>query len=88
MHWSEKFGAQPKQSWRRFLIGLGLFWVFALALILALESLLNWQFYLLCTLLMGCFAFAVWGYLGILANRIYRLRVHQDEYIRVTSKQE
>ncbi len=88
MHWSERFGQQPSRSWRRFLFGAVLFWLFAIVLVISLEYLTRWQFYMLAAAVLLNFFIACFGYLGILANRIYRLRIQQAKYKDANAKLE
>ncbi len=84
MHWTEKLGHNPKKSWRLFFIGLFFFWVFAILLWFSVAWPI-FVFYLLVVALIASFGLAIWGYVGIFANRFYHLRQRQAEYKRVFS---
>ncbi len=68
----EKLGQDPQRSMKRFLSGLGLF-VIGLALIfLGIYQSHIWQIIGLVILACGCL-FAIYGYIGMFANRLYHI---------------
>ncbi|WP_416306837.1 hypothetical protein [Neptunicella sp. SCSIO 80796] len=65
-------GANPRKSWRLFIIGLGIFALGVLFILFGAQ-----QYYLLqipgLVLLLTGFLIAAWGYFGIFANRFSQL---------------
>lgn len=68
-----KYGAAPQRSWRRFIIGLGVFCIGLGGLILHPLTDAVWLDVLLIILMLVGFSIAMVGYVGIFASRFNRL---------------
>jgi hypothetical protein len=66
--WIYRLGSEPKQSIKRFFIGLAVFLVGAVGFAVE-HSLGDWSKALFLCFLMPGFILACWGWLGIFANR-------------------
>ena len=83
----EKLGNTPDKSWRIFIQGLIAFWLSAALVWLSL-GYAEIFLYLALALLLAAFCYAVWGYIGIFANRWLRLKIQREEYSRIFSDKE
>lgn len=68
----EKLGQDPQRSMQRFLCGLGLFALGALAIALGYYQHHFWQIIGIILLVIGSII-AIVGYVGIFANRLYHI---------------
>ena len=68
----EKIGQNPQRSMQRFLCGLGLFVLGACFILLGLYQSHIWQIIGLILLACGCLL-AIYGYIGMFANRLYHI---------------
>ncbi len=83
----EKLGSAPDKSWRIFIQGLIGFWLSAAVVWFSLDYA-PFYFYIAIVLLIIAFTYAVWGYIGIFANRWLRLKIQREQYSRVFSDKE
>ncbi len=68
----EKLGQDPQRSMQRFLSGLGLFVFGACLIFLGLYQSHIWQILGLLVLAFGSLL-AIYGYIGVFANRLYHI---------------
>ena len=66
----EKLGQDPQRSMQRFLCGLGLFAFGAGLIFIGVYYTYIWQIIGIVILAIGCL-FAIYGYVGLFANRLY-----------------
>lgn len=71
MAWYDKAGADPERSWRFFIAGLVIFVPGAMLTVLGTEPPHTWWWPGIALLAVG-FSLALWGYVGIFANRLAR----------------
>lgn len=83
----EKLGSAPAKSWRTFIIGVVAFWISTAGVWLSLYFSPFW-FYLALVFVLASFVYAVFGYIGIFANRWLRLQVQREQYKQVFSDKE
>ncbi|WAJ70010.1 hypothetical protein [Catenovulum adriaticum] len=83
----ERLGNAPAKSWRIFTIGVLAFWISSGGVWLSLYFAPFW-FYLALVFVLLSFSYAVFGYIGIFANRWLRLRIQREQYKQVFSDKE
>lgn len=69
----EKYGAEPTKSWRRFLIGLSIFFIGLLGYLSQQTNATPWLHYLTILVMLCGFVIAMRGYIGIFASRFNRI---------------
>lgn len=68
----EKLGQDPQRSMQRFLCGLGLFISGLCLIFIGVYHHHSWQILGILLLAVGC-GVAIYGYIGIFANRLYHI---------------